>query len=79
MSRPVLEPSTEHPITIEPTAGRVTVEVNGRRVAESTSALTLREASYPPVQYIPMSDVEQSLLRPSERATTASRPMARSR
>jgi uncharacterized protein (DUF427 family) len=66
MSRPVLEPSTEHPITIEPTAGHVTVEIDGRRIADTTSALTLQEASYPAVQYIPMSDVEQSLLAPSD-------------
>jgi uncharacterized protein (DUF427 family) len=69
MSRPVLEPSTEHPITIEPTPGRVTVEIDGRRVADTASALTLQEATYPPVQYIPLSDVDRSLLQPSDTHT----------
>jgi uncharacterized protein (DUF427 family) len=68
-SRPVLEPSTEHPITIEPTPGHVTVEINGQRVADTTSALTLQEASYPPVQYIPLSDVDRSLLQSSDTHT----------
>ncbi|HLK45296.1 MAG TPA: DUF427 domain-containing protein [Acidimicrobiales bacterium] len=69
MSRTVLEPSVDHPITIEPTRGRVVVEVAGRVVADTTSALTLREARYQPVQYIPMADVEGSLLEDSDHAT----------
>ena len=28
-TRPVKEPTAEHPITVEPTAGRVRVRVNG--------------------------------------------------
>ena len=35
-SRPVLEPSTEHPITINPTQARVVVHVNGEVVAAHT-------------------------------------------
>jgi len=69
MSRTVLEPSVEHPITIEPMPGRVVVEVGGTVVADSRSALTLRESTYPPVQYIPMSDVEQSLIEPTDTST----------
>ena len=42
-------PGPDHPITIEPTTARVVARVGGTVVADSTRALTLREASYPPV------------------------------
>ena len=61
----ILTPGPNHPITIKPTAGRVMVTVAGRAIADSRSALTLREAAYPAVQYIPRSDVDMSLLEPS--------------
>jgi uncharacterized protein (DUF427 family) len=64
-----LEPSPQHPITIEPTGSRIVVRVGGQVVADTRDALTLREASYPPVQYIPLADVDQSVLRGSETAT----------
>ena len=69
MSRPVLTPTDKHPITIAPTDGRVVVRVGGTVVADSNHALTLREASYPPVQYIPLADVDPAVLRPSQTAT----------
>ncbi|ORW95374.1 hypothetical protein AWB92_09170 [Mycobacterium sp. IEC1808] len=53
----IKEPSAGHPITIEPTKGRVQVRVNGELVADTTAALELREASLPAVQYIPIDDV----------------------
>ena len=56
--KPVKIPGPDHPITIFPTAGRVVVTVGGRIVAESHEALTLTEASYPPVQYIPRRDID---------------------
>jgi uncharacterized protein (DUF427 family) len=62
-------PSALHPITVEPTEGRVTVRLGGRVVAESTRSLTLREASYPPVQYLPLEDVEADALVPSDRTS----------
>jgi uncharacterized protein (DUF427 family) len=65
----ILVPGADHPITIEPTPGRVVVTVGGKIVADSTAALTLREASYPPVQYLPLSDVDRSLLQPTENET----------
>ena len=58
-------PGPDHPITIEPAGTRVVVRVRDVVVADTTEALTLREAGYPPVQYIPMRDVDQSLLRAS--------------
>jgi uncharacterized protein (DUF427 family) len=68
-SRPVLQPSARHPITIEPTGTHVTVRVNGEVVAETNSALTLQESTYPAVLYIPFSDVNSDLLRPTDTAT----------
>jgi uncharacterized protein (DUF427 family) len=56
-------PSAEHPITIHPTEARVVVRAQGRVIAESTAALTLNEAGYDPVQYIPVSDVDMTALR----------------
>lgn len=63
MSRPVKIPDATHPITVSPTGARVTVHVSGVKVAESENALSLAEGSYPVVQYIPIGDVDQSLLR----------------
>jgi len=62
-------PGPDHPITIEPNPARVTVSVAGRIVADTRRALTLREASYRPVQYIPRNDVDMTLLEPSEHRT----------
>lgn len=55
-------PGPDHPITIEPNPKRVVVRFNGQKIADSTRALALREAKYPPVFYIPRQDVEMSLL-----------------
>ena len=68
-SRQAKVPGPDHPITIERHAGRVVVSVAGRIVADTRNALTLREASYPAVQYIPRSDVDMSLLERTEHAT----------
>jgi uncharacterized protein (DUF427 family) len=67
--RPVLEPTASHPITVEPTGKRVTVRVNGELVADSHEALTLQEATYPAVQYIPLRDVVADRLSPSDTET----------
>jgi uncharacterized protein (DUF427 family) len=69
MARPVLVPTAEHPITIEPTQGTVTVRAGDREIARTRAALTLREASYPPVQYIPLADVDPAVLRESGTVT----------
>jgi len=67
MTRTIKIPDATHPITIRPTSSRVTVRVDGTVVAETDNALSLAEASYPVAQYIPLTDVDQSLL---ERTTT---------
>ena len=69
MTRTTRVPGPDHPITITPAGGRVTVKVAGRVVADSSDALTLREASYPPVLYIPRKDVDLSLLERTTRRT----------
>jgi uncharacterized protein (DUF427 family) len=67
MSRTIKIPDATHPITIRPTGSRVTVRVGDAVVAKTDSALSLAEASYPVVQYIPLEDVDKSLL---DRTTT---------
>ncbi|WP_433364761.1 DUF427 domain-containing protein [Streptosporangium sp. CA-115845] len=67
--KPVLQPGPDHPITIEANPARIVVSVGGRVVADSRRALTLREAAYPPVQYIPIADVDRSLLERTGTAT----------
>ncbi|SAL70190.1 hypothetical protein AWB68_04021 [Caballeronia choica] len=54
-------PGPDHPIDIAPTQSRVVVKLAGRVIADTHDALTLREASYPPVQYIPRKDIDMSL------------------
>jgi len=66
---PILEPSAGHPITIEPTQGRVQVRVNGELVADSSAALQLQEATLPAVQYIPLGDVVQDVLTRTDTST----------
>ena len=58
----VRQPSADHPITVTPTGGRVVVTVEGLVIADSLAALTLQEADYPAVQYIPRSDVNLEVL-----------------
>ncbi|GAB7143865.1 DUF427 domain-containing protein [Mycobacterium riyadhense] len=67
--RKVLEPNAGHPITIEPTGGRVQVRVNGELVADTSAALQLQEATLPPVQYIPLGDVVQDVLTRTDTST----------
>jgi uncharacterized protein (DUF427 family) len=62
ITKTVKIPGPDHPITIAPTGGRVQVTVAGRVIADSLAALTLREAAYPAVQYIPRKDVDMAQL-----------------
>ena len=68
-SKTVKTPGPDHPISVEPTPGRVIVRLAGHVIADTRSALTLREASYPAVQYIPRADVDMELLTRTEHAT----------
>jgi uncharacterized protein (DUF427 family) len=58
-------PGGDHPITIVRNGSRVIVRLADQIIADTTDALTLREAKYAPVHYIPRADVVVSLLEPS--------------
>lgn len=62
-------PGPDHPIAIQPSLDRVAVKLAGKTIADSANALTLREASYAPVQYIPKSDVRMEYLIPTSHTT----------
>jgi uncharacterized protein (DUF427 family) len=62
-------PGPDHPISIRRNPARVVVSVAGCVVADTRNALTLREAAYPPVQYIPAEDVDFSNLERTDHAT----------
>ena len=63
-------PGPDHPITIERNPARVVVTVAGRVIADTREALTLSEAQYSTVQYIPRKDVHMTLLSRTDRAAT---------
>ena len=67
--KPVLTPDASHPITVTPTSDRVVVTLVERQIADTTSALTLQEASYPAVQYVPLADVDPAVLERTDHAT----------
>jgi uncharacterized protein (DUF427 family) len=69
MTREPKVPGPDHPIVIEATSARVVVRVGGRVLADTDKALTLREASYPAVQYVPLADIDPSSIRPTETHT----------
>jgi len=62
-------PGPDHPISIETNPSRVVVTVGGKIIADTRNALTLIEASYPAVQYIPRRDVDMAALTRSEHTT----------
>ena len=65
----IKNPGSDHPISIQRNAGRVVVSVAGRVIADTRNALTLLEADYPAVQYIPREDVDLTQLEPTDYAT----------
>ena len=67
--KPVLQPGPDHPITVTPNPARIVVTVAGKVVADTRRALTLQESTYPAVQYIPLDDVDRSLLERTGTAT----------
>ena len=67
--RQQLIPDASHPIDVTPTTGHVVVSRNGVVIAQSDRALTLIEATIPPVQYIPLEDVDQAILERTDHST----------
>jgi uncharacterized protein (DUF427 family) len=53
----------DHPIRIVPNPNRVRVRLGDKLVVDTKRALTLFEASYPGVQYVPRDDADMSLMR----------------
>lgn len=62
-------PSPGHPITIAPNPKRVRVVFNGRLVVDTTRALTLKEATLRPVQYVPREDADMTLFERTAHAS----------
>jgi uncharacterized protein (DUF427 family) len=67
--RTIKIPGPEHQIAIAPNPLRVVVWVDGRVIADTREALTLREAHFGTVHYIPRKDVKMSLLERTAHAT----------
>lgn len=67
--KPIKIPGPDHPITTERNPARVVVTLGGRVIADTRNALTLREASYPAVQYIPREDTDMSQLERTDHSS----------
>ncbi len=50
-------PSADHPITVSPLPEALEVQFHGVTVARTEHALTLKEAHYPEVYYIPRTNI----------------------
>jgi uncharacterized protein (DUF427 family) len=62
-------PSPDHPITVAPNPNRIVVRFGGRIVADTKRALTMKESTYPAVQYIPRADAKMDLLKRTAHGT----------
>ena len=62
-------PGPDHPISITPNPRRVRVTAGDIVIADTTHALTLKEARYPAVQYVPREDTNMALLERTDRVT----------
>lgn len=62
-------PGHAHAITIEKNPNRITVTFNGTVLADTQSALVLKEGPLPPANYIPREDVQMSYLQRTDHST----------
>jgi uncharacterized protein (DUF427 family) len=62
-------PGPDHPITITANPKRVRISLGGIVIAETNTALKLKEASYPAVNYVPRKDANMALLARTARVT----------
>jgi uncharacterized protein (DUF427 family) len=67
--KPMKIPGPDHPITIAEHAGHVIVRAGGQVIADTNRALSLKEASYPAVFYIPREDANMDLLTRTDHQT----------
>ncbi|HRF09620.1 MAG TPA: DUF427 domain-containing protein [Xanthobacteraceae bacterium] len=65
----MLLPGPDHPISISEEPRTVRVMFNGKVVAETSRALLLAEAAYPPVHYIPREDARIEHFTPTRHET----------
>jgi len=65
VTKEIKVPDAKHPISIDAGTVRVVARVGDTVIADTNAALTLREAAYPPVHYIPLDDVVPGTLRAS--------------
>jgi uncharacterized protein (DUF427 family) len=68
-TKPIKIPGPDHPIRVEHNPSRVVVTLGGKVIADTVDALTLREARYPPVHYIPRKHVDMAGLQRTAHAT----------
>jgi uncharacterized protein (DUF427 family) len=68
-SKPIKTPGADHPITIERNPSRVVVKLAGQVIADTREALSLKEASYPAVLYVPRKDANLSQLERTSHTT----------
>src|SRR6478735_2243307 len=59
----------DHPIRIVGNPKRLRVNLNGRVVADTVRSLTLFEAAYSGVRYVPLADVDTTVLEKSSHKT----------
>ena len=57
------------PPAVEPTSARIRIEFAGVTIADSTSAIRILETSHPPGYYLPLEDIDVSVLQPRSRTT----------
>ncbi len=65
----LISAANDHSIRIVPNPKRLRASLNGRVVADTMRALTLFEASYPGVRYVPLADVDMTVLKRSAHKT----------
>jgi uncharacterized protein (DUF427 family) len=68
-AKPMKIPGPDHPISVTPSRSHVVVKIAGRTLADTKGALSLKEASYPAVLYIPRKDVDMSMLERTDHET----------
>jgi uncharacterized protein (DUF427 family) len=69
MTKPILIPSADHPITVEPSDARIRVTAGDTVIADTTRALALQESTYPVAYYVPIEDVDSAVLRRTDTET----------
>jgi len=62
-------PGPDHPISIMPSGKHIRVTAGELVIADTTGAVTLKEATYPEVFYIPRADANMDAMTRTERVT----------